>query len=248
MSGVARGAAAGSGGRAARARGTAPFAAVAPALAPAVALALALAAAGCGHSPDGAASPAASRPAEAVPEQEIFDYRLIETEAGQRRWVLDSSRMQKFPDQEDLELFDVHMDFYRDGAYYSTLTSQRGRANPTRKDLFAWGTVVVTTVDGRRLETEELRYDNASGRITNEVFNRFTRGDDVATGYGLVATPALDYFELKERVDASVTDESERGAGRGAGAGTAPASADTARSAGGDTSGGTSSGTEEGRP
>jgi LPS export ABC transporter protein LptC len=242
VSGVARSAAAGSGGRAARAWGAAPFPALAPVLSPAVALALALAlaAAGCGHSPDGAAPPAGGRPAEAVPEQEIFDYRLIETAAGQRRWVLDSSRMQKFPDQEDLELFDVRMDFYRDGAYYSTLTSRRGRANPTRKDLFAWGTVVVTTVDGRRLETEELRYDNASGRITNEVFNRFTRGDDVATGYGLVATPALDYFELKESVDASVADDGRRGEGPGAGAGAAPARADTARSAGG--------GAEEGRP
>lgn len=240
MSRVRRGAAAGSGGRAARAWGAAVFPALGPAPAAAAALALVLAVAGCGHSPDGAAPPAGGQPAEVVPEQEILDYRLIETEAGQRRWVLDSSRMQKFPDREELELFDVHMDFYRDGAYYSTLTSQRGRANPARKDLFAWGAVVVTTVDGRRLETEELRYDNASGRITNEVFNRFTRGDDVATGYGLVATPALDYFELKEFVDASVTDEGERGRSRGAGAGAAPAGADTTRSESG--------GTEEGRP
>jgi len=67
--------------------------------------------------------------------------------------------------------------------------------------------VVVVTRDGRRLETEELSYDNSSGRISNDVFNRFTRGGDVMTGYGMIATPDLDSFELLRDVQAEVRSE-----------------------------------------
>ncbi len=167
--------------------------------------------AGCGQQQPPQAGPPA--PGERVLEQEIVDYRLIETEAAVRRWTLESKRMRKYAGQEDLELDDLKMDFYKDGVYSSTLTSEHGRANPTSKAMLAWGNVVVTTPDGKRLDTQELRYDNANDRISNTVFNRFTRGRDVATGYGMVANPTLDYFELKERIGATVTDQPPPGGG-----------------------------------
>jgi len=169
----------------------------------ALALALALASVGCDREPQPSADPAA--PAR-VPEQEILDYRLIQTEAGVRRWTLTSERMRKYADQVEVELDEPRMEFYRDGAYYSTLTARHGRANLDGKSMFAQGGVVVVTTDGRRLETEELRYDNGTGRITNTVFNRFTRGADVVTGYGLDASPDLEQFELRSRVAADVSD------------------------------------------
>ncbi len=67
--------------------------------------------------------------------------------------------------------------------------------------------MVVVTDDGRRLETEELFFDNETELIHNEVFNRFTRGDDVMTGIGLEATPDLEYIEIKQKVEAEVGDE-----------------------------------------
>jgi LPS export ABC transporter protein LptC len=146
-----------------------------------------------------------------LPEQQIYDYRLIESEDGIRQWVLDSERMDKFAQRDELELYGVKMQFYRDGEYFSTLTSERGRANPGNNNLFCWGDVLVVTEDGRRLETEELHYDDAKGLIHNDVFNRFTWNEDVMTGNGLEATPDLDYLEIKERVEAEVEDEGPTG-------------------------------------
>ena len=164
---------------------------------------------GCAREREPAAAPAS---APRVPEQEIVDYRLIQSEEGSRRWTLNSERMRKYADQQDAELDAPRMDFFRDGVYYSTLTARRGRANLTSKNLFAQGEVVIVTADGKRLETEELHYDNRTGRITNTVFNRFTRGGDVMTGYGLDASPELDYFSLRRRVDAAVSDTTGGGA------------------------------------
>jgi LPS export ABC transporter protein LptC len=168
-----------------------------------LALLLILAATGCGREPEPAAAPATS---VRLPEQEILDYRLIQTEAGVRRWTLTSERMRKYADQEEVELDEPRMEFYRDGVLYSNLTARHGRANLDGRSMFAQGGVVVVTTEGRRLETEELRYDNSTGRITNAVFNRFTRGGDVVTGYGLDASPDLEHFELRGRVAAEVSD------------------------------------------
>ncbi|MBE0566650.1 MAG: LPS export ABC transporter periplasmic protein LptC, partial [Krumholzibacteria bacterium] len=154
-------------------------------------------------------SAAPARRAGAAPEQEFFDYRLIETSAGVRRWVLESSEMQKFSGRDDVLLVTVRMDFFREGEHFSVLTSDSGRANLATRDVHTWGRVVVVTDDGRRLDTEELFFANSTQLITNEVFNRFQRGADVMTGIGLEATPDLEYIELKGDVQAEVVDDTD---------------------------------------
>ena len=148
---------------------------------------------------------------ENPPDQELFGSTITDTSGGARRWVLDSERLERWERRDDAELYGVHMRFFRADTLFSTLTSRRGKANLKTNDLYCWGAVVVQTRDGRRLETEELYYDDSDGLITNSVFNRFIRGGDVMTGVGMVATPELDYFELKTDVDAVVEDNGDAG-------------------------------------
>ncbi len=185
---------------------------VAAALAAVLAALLALAAtAGCQRADQPAPAAVAGAGAAARgapgPLQEMDDYRLTETARGVRQWVLDSARMRRFAGREEVELDDVHMDFYRQGEHFSVLEADSGRVNPRTRAVHVWGAVDITTEDGRRLQTEDLVFDNATGRITNEVFNRFTRGDDVVTGTGLDATPDLEYVEIKQQVNAEVGDD-----------------------------------------
>lgn len=162
-------------------------------------------------APSATAMPVAGN-ASPRPVQEMTDYRLTETSSGVRQWVLASASMAKYASREDVDLVDVHMDFYRQGEHWSVLLADSGQVNPRTRAVHVWGKVDLATDDGRRLQTEDLHFDNVSGRITNEVFNRFTRGADVLTGIGLDATPDLDYVEVKRQVAAEVTD-----AGPGAG-------------------------------
>jgi len=174
---------------------------------------------GCGGDPTdadraGTAPATGAAGADAtVPEQKFYDYRLIETEAGVKQWVLDSDEMLKWAGRDDVTLVRVHMDFFRTGEYFSTLVSDSGIANLQTNDVFVWGDVTVTTADGRRLRTSELAYTNSDGLIRNDVYNVFDRGQDVVTGIGLVATPDLDYIEIKEDVAAEVGDDAAAEAG-----------------------------------
>ena len=162
---------------------------------------------GCADEPPRESS--SGTPAE-LPDQELFDYTVSDTRDGSRRWILRSARMEKFKDKDDARLYGVNMDFFRADTLFSTLVSEDGEVNLTTNKLFAWGNVVVTTVDGRKLETQELLYDDQSGKISNEVHNRFTRKDDIMIGYGMETTPDLGDFTL-HRVEAVIYDTEEDG-------------------------------------
>ena len=164
----------------------------------------------CAREPETAA-PVKVEAGVIAPEQQLFDYRMIESEAGVKQWILQSAEMQKFPGQRDMILDEVHMDFFREGEHFSVLDADSGRVNAQSRAVHTWGHVIVVTDDGRRLETEELSFDNETGLIYNEVFNRFTRANDVMTGIGLEATPDLEYIELKDDVKAEVDDGSGLG-------------------------------------
>ncbi|MCP4571908.1 MAG: LPS export ABC transporter periplasmic protein LptC [bacterium] len=167
--------------------------------------------AGCSGEEEPATS---SRPAGVIPEQQFYDYVLIESDAGVRHWVLESDEMQKFAGERDVLLVTVRMEFYREGEYFSTLTSDSGRADLQSKNVHTWGNVVVLTEDGRKLETEELFFDNESQLITNDVFDRFTNDDDdVVTGIGLEATPDLEYIEIKQDPRGTIHDAAGEGGG-----------------------------------
>jgi LPS export ABC transporter protein LptC len=148
-----------------------------------------------------------------VPEQQFFDYRLIESDAGIRQWVLQSVKMLKYAGEQDVQLVTLHMDFFKNGEHFSVLTADSGRANLNNKDIHTLGNVIVVTDDGRRLETEDLFFNNETELIHNDVFNRFTRDGDVLTGIGLEATPDLEYIEIKEKVEAEVEDEANEEGG-----------------------------------
>jgi len=172
-----------------------------------------VAAIGCANSEEPSQTAAPGAKNVRVPQQQFFDYRLIESDSGIRQWVLQSEKMMKYSGEKDVHLVTLHMDFFKGGAHFSVLTADSGLANLTTKDIHTWGNVVVVTDDDRQLETEDLYFNNETQLIHNDVFNRFTREGDVLTGIGLEATPDLEYIEIKEKVEAQVEDEANRESG-----------------------------------
>ena len=168
---------------------------------------------GCGDSQEPVRTATSGAKTGRVPEQQFFGYRLIESEAGVRQWILQSEKMLKYAGERDVHLVTLRMDFFKGGDHFSVLTADSGLADLTTKDIHTWGNVVVVTDDERRLETEELYFNNETQLIHNDVFNRFTRDGDVLTGIGLEATPDLEYIEIKQEVAVEVEDETNAESG-----------------------------------
>jgi LPS export ABC transporter protein LptC len=159
----------------------------------------------CSETEETAAEVAGQRPD--IPEQQFFDYVFTETSAGVTQWILESDEMQKFSGQRDVQFTVVKMDFFNDGVHFSTLTSDSGSGNMQVRDVHVWGNVVLLKDNGDMLETEELFFDNKNELIHNEIFNRMTTIDDVVTGFGLEATPDLEYIKIKNKMRGDVADK-----------------------------------------
>jgi LPS export ABC transporter protein LptC len=171
--------------------------------------AAAIAAAGCGSESE----PPAPSDKTGLPNQEVLEFSLTESVQGSKSWTLFADKAEVFEKKGYSNVRGVKVDFYDpEGKVTSVLTSKRGRVDDARKDLEAFGDVVVRTADGIVLETETLHWDNARGIIWSDDFVTVTKGEEVLTGYGLESDPDLSHVRVKDQVKIRVEEE---GAGGG---------------------------------
>ena len=166
-------------------------------------LASVLAAMGCERQRS--AGPAGST-AE-LPDQEVSDFALTETDAGTPLWKLHARWAATYSARNLITARTVRVDFYDEkGVRTSILTAREGEINDRSRDMVARGRVRLDTSDGTRLSTEELRFLNRTQKIIVPVEQLVTvqRGQDVLTGYGFESDPDLRHYEFKKRVQATV--------------------------------------------
>jgi LPS export ABC transporter protein LptC len=166
--------------------------------------AVALAAGGCGSEGE---TPGPASRAE-TPDQEVVEFSLTETVQGSKSWTLFADRAEMFNKKGYSKVHGVKVHFFDpDGEVSSVLTSLRGRVEDSRKDVQAFGQVVLETKDGVKLETETLHWDNRRGVIWSNDFVTVTRGSEVLTGYGFESDPNLTDVEVKSQVKIKVDGE-----------------------------------------
>jgi LPS export ABC transporter protein LptC len=158
---------------------------------------------GCGgqHS----ANPAAS--GRELPDQEVSDFVLTETDQGVPCWTLFARYSATYNARNLIIARGVRVDFFsRDGKGTSTLTAREGEIHQVSRDMTARGDVVITSAEGVRMSTEEMRFVNREQRIVvpDDRLVRVEREQDVLTGYGFESDPDLRHYEVKRNVSAQV--------------------------------------------
>jgi LPS export ABC transporter protein LptC len=175
-----------------------PFRVVAPLL-----LAAAILAGGCSQRrPAGPAGTTAE-----LPDQEINDFALTETDAGKPLWKLNARHAAEFSSRNVISAQTLRVDFFDDlGKRSSVLTAREGEINGRTRDMVARGHVVLETTEGTKLSTEELRFLNREQKILvpDDQLVRVQRVNDVLTGYGFESDPDLNHYEFKRSVKATV--------------------------------------------
>ncbi|HEX6939131.1 MAG TPA: LPS export ABC transporter periplasmic protein LptC [Longimicrobiales bacterium] len=92
------------------------------------------------------------------------------TRDGIRQAVLRADTGYFYEDSARVDLVNVHLTLFRGtGEEAADLTSAAGQLNQRTEAMVARGNVVLVTVDGRRIETEELHYDPRQQRIWSDV-------------------------------------------------------------------------------
>lgn len=159
---------------------------------------------------DRSANPA--RSTGALPDQEVSDFAITETDEGHVEWKLYARYAAVYNARNQVQARAVRVDFFgEDGARTSVLTAREGEINQRTRDMTARGDVVLETTSGTRLSGEVLSFLNREQRIvvpSNELV-RVERDGDVLTGYGFESDPELRHYEFKRQVRATVRPRSD---------------------------------------
>lgn len=145
-----------------------------------------------------------------LPDQEINDFALTESDAGKPQWKLNAQYAAEFNAKNLIIARGLRVDFFDDkGARSSVLTAREGEINGRTRDMTARGHVVLETTEGTRLATEELRFLNREQKIIvpDDQLVRVQRAHDVLTGYGFESDPDLNHYEFKRQVHATVRSQ-----------------------------------------
>jgi len=91
----------------------------------------------------------------------------------------------------------LKVDFYDlNGKIQSYLTADYGISYPDDKKIVVQNNVEILNVKGERLNTEELHWQQDSGKIYTDRFVRITTKDQIITGTGLVSDQAFSDWEI----------------------------------------------------
>jgi LPS export ABC transporter protein LptC len=126
-------------------------------------------------------------------DQVLFGVTSYVTDSGLLRARLVADTAYFFDNGARMEVRDVRVIFYTNaGAQSAVLTAEEGTSNSARSNIEARKNVVVVSTDGKRLTTEQLRYNQVTDQISSDSAFVLTEKGRRLEGIGFVSDPALN--------------------------------------------------------
>jgi len=140
-----------------------------------------------------------------LPDSEVEDFTVTETDSGMTQWIMFAKRAATFTAKDLVTARTVRIDFFGDdGKKSSELVAIEGELYQRSRDMVARGKVVLQTVEGWTMRTEELRFSNSRNRILSDKLVRVEKEGSVLEGVGFESDPQLQHFEFRDQVRALV--------------------------------------------
>ncbi len=152
---------------------------------------------------DGTAPPRVSGSAMAdSADQMMYGISTLLTDRGVLNAELEGDTAFFFDENTRIELRVVKLTFYtRTGERNSVLTGKEGTYNTRQSRMEARGNVVVVTEDGRRLTTEQLRYDQIRNEISSDSAFVLTEPGRRLEGVGFTSDPNMNNVRVHRLIE-----------------------------------------------
>lgn len=125
-------------------------------------------------------------------EQVMFGAEFNLTDGGVLRAALSADTAFFFDDNTRVELSHVKTNFFTPaGAHSAVLTSRRGTYRTQTGEMVARGDASVESPDGRRLRSEELKYDQSRNEVSSDSAFVLTEPGRRLEGVGFRSDPNL---------------------------------------------------------
>lgn len=129
-----------------------------------------------------------------------YEVTMEYTDDGQKLMELEAPVLQRRNVVPIKDVFPegILVTFYEEGAPYATLTSNYAERLPDDYLVIASEDVVFENIEGEKLETSELRWDERKGKIFTDRFARLTRPNEIIYGYGFTANQDFTEIEFEK--------------------------------------------------
>lgn len=159
----------------------------------------------------------ARRPPAPTPPAQQADYRINEihineTLDGNLRWTLDADRAEVFDKQQRTVMQKVTVRVFSKDVVW-TVTGDEGVLHNDKRDVTLRGNVVVTSNDGLRMTTPELKWRNQSRNLYTDEAVEITRAGTTIRGRGLDVQMQEHHAVLEKNVRVVITDRANANLG-----------------------------------
>jgi len=140
-----------------------------------------------------------------IPDNEVEDFVLTETDSGRPQWTLFSKHAATYQARDLVTARTLRIDFFDEkGLKTSELNAREGELYQRTRDLIARGNVVLLTTEGWRMSTEEMHFLNSRRKMTSDKLVRVEKEGTILEGVGFESDPNLQHFEFQHQIRATV--------------------------------------------
>jgi len=141
-----------------------------------------------------------------LPDSEVEDFSVTETDSGRPEWTLFAKHAATYQARDLVTARTLRIDFFDEKTRVKTseLIAREGELYQRSRDLVARGNVVLLTTEGWRMSTEEMHFLNSHRKITSDKLVRVEKQGTVLEGVGFESDPNLEHFEFQHQIRATV--------------------------------------------
>ena len=128
-------------------------------------------------------------------EQVGFNVRTLLTGNGLQRGELQADTMYVYNDQTKFDFRNARVKFNTEtGAPNGTMRADRGIYDQRTQTLEGFGNVVITTLDGKKLTSPHLKFNQVTNEISSDTTFKMLAGNRTQSGVGFKTDPNLTRF------------------------------------------------------
>jgi LPS export ABC transporter protein LptC len=132
---------------------------------------------------------------EDTAEQVGFGVRTLLTGNGVQKGELQADTMYVFNDQTKFDFRNARVKFNTEtGAPNGTMRANRGIYDTRTQVLEGFGNVVVTTLDGKKLMSPHLKFNQLANEVSSDTSFQMVAGSRTQSGIGFKTDPNLARF------------------------------------------------------
>ena len=151
--------------------------------------------AGAGACKESTPPPVGKAGAIDTAEQVGFGVRTLLTANGVQKGELQADTMFVFNDQTKFDFRNARVKFNTEtGAPNGTMRADRGLYDTRTQILEGFGNVVITTLDGKKLTSPHLKFNQLANEVSSDTTFALKAGDREQKGIGFTADPNLTHF------------------------------------------------------